>query len=285
MVSTPATSHCTHSQPPISDCAAAIRVRDLTIAYRAQSPVLQNVSLSVAAGEIVALVGASGCGKSTLLRAIAGLLQPQQGQVRFEPELPQRSGALAYVFQSATLLPWRTVDENIGLPLELGRGGNLRPAWLARDAQTDQSSLLNCREQIAAARRAVGLADDSAGKFPRQLSGGMQMRTSIARGLVTDPSVLLLDEPFAALDEILRTKLNELVLELWHSRPRTIVFVTHNVAEAIYLSHRVVVMGMGRIEQTIATELPWPRQAAARSSLEFAKLYGRISAALAEASS
>ena len=111
------------------------------------------------------------------------------------------------------------------------------------------------------------------------------MRTSIARGLVTDPSVLLLDEPFAALDEILRTRLNELVLDLWQSRPRTIVFVTHNVAEAIYLSHRVVVLGMGRVADTIDTALPWPRQAAIRSSLEFAQLYGRISSALAKASS
>ncbi len=265
--------------------AAAIQVRDLTIAYQTGSPVLERVSLSVAAGEIVALVGASGCGKSTLLRAIAGLLQPQQGQVQFEPALPQRSGSLAYVFQSATLLPWRTVDENIGLPLELGPSPHQLPSTPSRGARDDRPSAFSRRDAIAAARQAVGLADDAAGKFPRQLSGGMQMRTSIARGLVTDPSVLLLDEPFAALDEILRTKLNELLLELWQSRPRTIVFVTHNVAEAIYLSHRVVVLGMGCVSQEIATDLPWPRQTNVRSSLEFAQLYGRVSTALAEASS
>lgn len=285
MVSLPSTSPSTQSERAALDCAVAIQVSDLTIAYQPGAPVLQHVSLSVAAGEIVALVGASGCGKSTLLRAIAGLLQPQRGQVQFEPALPQRSGSLAYVFQSATLLPWRTVDENIGLPLELGRSPHQLQSKQPSGAQADRPSDLNRQDTIAAARRAVGLADEAAGKFPRQLSGGMQMRTSIARGLVTDPSVLLLDEPFAALDEILRTKLNELVLELWQARPRTIVFVTHNVAEAIYLSHRVVVMGLGRVAETIDTDLPWPRQAAVRSSLDFAKLYGRISTALAEASS
>lgn len=285
MVSTPSTSLETHGEQAVLGGAVAIQVRDVTISFQPAAAVLQDISLSVAAGEIVALVGASGCGKSTLLRAIAGLLQPQRGEVQFEPALPQRSGSLAYVFQSATLLPWRTVDENIGLPLELGRSPHRLRSKQFSVAHADRPSEFQRQNLIATARRAVGLSDDSAGKFPRQLSGGMQMRTSIARGLVTDPSVLLLDEPFAALDEILRTKLNELVLELWQSRPRTIVFVTHNVAEAIYLSHRVVVLGMGRVAETIDTELPWPRQAAVRSALDFAKLYGRVSTALAEASS
>lgn len=284
MVPTPSRSPDTHGEDAVLDCALAIHVRNVTLAFQPAAPVLQHISLSVAAGEIVALVGASGCGKSTLLRVIAGLLQPQRGQVQFAPALPPRSGSLAYVFQSATLLPWRTVDENIGLPLELGRSPHSLWSSKFSGQQAERPSELERQDLIATARRSVGLSDDTAGKFSRQLSGGMQMRTSIARGLVTDPSVLLLDEPFAALDEILRNKLNELVLELWQSRPRTIVFVTHNVAEAIYLSHRVVVMGMGRVAETVDTDLPWPRQAAVRSSLDFAKLYGRISTALAEAS-
>jgi NitT/TauT family transport system ATP-binding protein len=261
-------------QPASAISAASIRVNDLTVAYQPGMLVLDQISLLIEAGEIVALVGASGCGKSTLLRAVAGLLQPQQGEVHFAPELARLSGELSYVFQAPTLLPWRTVDENIGLPLELDRsqGRQLR----------NMASTSNRSEAVAVARRSVGLEDDAATMFPRELSGGMQMRTSMARALVTDPSVLLLDEPFAALDDILRTKLNELLLQLWASRPRTIVFVTHNIAEAIYLSHRLIVLGKGRVARTIDNELAWPRHAKIRSSLEFAALYGRVSAALAE---
>ncbi len=266
----------TNPQPIGRRSAAAIRVDDLTVAYQPGEPVLDRVSLLIEAGQIVALVGASGCGKSTLLRAIAGLLQPQQGHVEFEPELSRLSGDLSYVFQAPTLLPWRTVDENIQLPLELSNG---------QDKQSHAgANTLGRSDAIATARRSVGLEDFAATMFPRELSGGMQMRTSIARALVMDPSVLLLDEPFAALDDILRTKLNELLLQLWHARPRTVVFVTHNIAEAIYLSHRVIVLGQGRVASTIENELAWPRQAKIRSSLEFAALYSRISAALTEVS-
>ena len=239
------------------------------MAFRAATPVLRGLCLQVTAGEIVALVGASGSGKSTLLRSIAGLIQPAQGQI--EIQLHQvgnlrRVGDLAYVFQDATLLPWRTLDENIGLPLELGRshGGH------------------DLRRAVDQARQSVGLDRASGRKFPRELSGGMRMRASIARALVTDPDVLLLDEPFAALDDILRSKLNDLLLELWDRRPRTIVFVTHNIAEAVYLSHRVVVMGGGRVAKALDNPLAWPRQSAHRGTLPFANMYSRVSQELAE---
>ncbi|MEO8271351.1 MAG: ABC transporter ATP-binding protein [Aureliella sp.] len=261
-------------QPIGARAAAAIRIVDLTVAYQLGATVLDRVSIEIGSGEIVALLGASGCGKSTLLRAIAGLLQPQQGQVQFEPRLAHLSGDLSYVFQSPTLLPWRTVDENIGLPLELNKGQG-KPSC-------ESSNRLLRSEVITTARRSVGLEDGAASMFPRELSGGMQMRASLARALATDPSVLLLDEPFAALDDILRSKLNDLLLQLWESRPRTIVFVTHNIAEAIYLSHRVVVLGQGRVASEIKNELSWPRHVSVRSSLEFAALYGRVSGSLAE---
>jgi NitT/TauT family transport system ATP-binding protein len=231
---------------------------------------LKDLSLEIAPGEVVALVGASGCGKSTLLRAIASLVPLSQGTIEFDQHTTlRRPGDLAYVFQEATLLPWRTVDENIGLPLELGS-----------DIASEEM-----QAAITAARQAVRLDATAGDKFPHELSGGMRMRTSIARALVTDPSVLLLDEPFAALDDILRTRLNDLLLELWNSRPRTILFVTHNIAEAVYLSHRIAVLGGGRVAQWIENPLSWPRTSAQRATLEFATLYGGVSQALAEVAS
>lgn len=239
----------------------------MSVAFKGKPPVLQELSLNVAPGEIVALVGASGCGKSTLLRTIARLIDPQGGSIQYDQaSVMRRAGDLAYVFQDATLLPWRTVNENIALPLELG---------LRRRGQAAEQA-------ISDARQAVGLDEEAGGKFPRELSGGMRMRTSIARALVTDPSILLLDEPFAALDDILRSKLNELLLELWNVRSRTILFVTHNIAEAVYLSHRIAVLGGGQVARLIDNPLPWPRSAQLRASLDFAKLYGQVSQALAE---
>ena len=239
----------------------------MSVAFNGKPPVLQALHLSVAPGEIVALVGASGCGKSTLLRTIARLIIPQSGSIEYDQvSAMRRAGDLAYVFQDATLLPWRTVNENIALPLELG---------FRRLGQTTEQAICD-------ARQAVGLDAEAGGKFPRELSGGMRMRTSIARALVTDPNILLLDEPFAALDDILRSKLNELLLELWNARSRTILFVTHNIAEAVYLSHRIAVLGGGQVARLIDNPLPWPRSTQLRASLDFAKLYGQVSQALAE---
>ena len=244
--------------------ATGIGIRNLSVRLGNQT-VLTELSLDVSPGEIVALLGASGCGKSTLLRAIAKLVQPTAGEVIFSRP-NRRAGDLAFVFQDATLLPWRTVAENVFLPLQLG----------SRSRDTSQSV-------VRAALTAVGLTERDYAKFPRELSGGMRMRTSIARALVTDPSILLLDEPFAALDDILRNRLNDLLLHLWQERQRTILFVTHNIAEAIYLSHRIAIFGSGKIAEVVTNPLPWPRCAAHRSSAEFANFFGQVGQKLAAA--
>lgn len=212
------------------------------------------------------MLGPSGCGKSTLLKTIAKLIPTDSGFVSFGEEHPtRRTGDLGYVFQDPTLLPWRTVLENVRLPLEIS---------VARWPRATHAS------RIAEALDAVGLARGDWGKFPRQLSGGMRMRCSLARAMVTDPSVLLLDEPFAALDDMLRTRMNELLLEIWTRSPRTIVFVTHNIAEAAFLSHRVAILGNGRVAISLDNPLGFPRTRELRSSQSFAEFYGRISAAL-----
>lgn len=250
-----------------------ISITDLTVGYSAASRVLQGLSLEVPGGQIIGLVGASGCGKSTLLRATAGLLPPAAGAIRFSGETPQQQvGDLAFVFQDPTLLAWRTVLQNVLLPLELGKR-------LEDDQEGSDAPL----ERAQAALESVGLSPEHHAKFPRALSGGMRMRTSIARALVTDPHVLLLDEPFAALDDLLRSRLNELLLQLWQARRRTILFVTHNIAEAAFLSHRVAIFGRGTIATVLENPLPWPRPRDVRTTVEFAQFYGEISRGLAEA--
>lgn len=248
-------------QTEIDTIATGIHIKEICVSYGRQL-ILDALSLDVAPGEIVACLGASGCGKSTLLRAIAKLLPIQSGEIEFS-EPKRRTGDLAFVFQDATLLPWRTVEENVRLPLELGSAGR-------------SAGSVN----VSAALEAVGLQPSDFRKFPRELSGGMRMRTSIARALVTDPSVMLLDEPFAALDDILRTRLNELLIELWQQRRRTILFVTHNIAEAVYLSHRVAVFGRGRIAQLVNNPIAWPRVASQRNSPEFVAFYAHLSSLL-----
>lgn len=248
-----------------------IEVRDLSVRFGTHAPVLSQLSLRVEAGSIVALLGGSGSGKSTLLRAIARLQPIDSGDVAFTGESPQRrAGDLAYVFQDATLLPWRTAEQNVRLPLEL----------TARSAEERSST--RCRQRVAEALAAVGLEKSSWVKYPRQLSGGMRMRVSLARAIVTDPAILLLDEPFAALDEILRARMNELLIELWMRKRRTVLFVTHNIAEAINLSQRMAILGGGRIDRWIDNPLPLPRTGHVRSSPEFAQLYSEVSAALYE---
>ena len=231
---------------------------------------LDGIDLEIFRGEFLSLLGPSGCGKSTLLRIIAGLTQPSDGVRRLSlgtdvGTIP--SGRIGFVFQDPTLMPWSTVLDNVLLPFRLA--GRLRPAQ---------------RERAASEIGAVGLTGFERA-YPRQLSGGMRMRVSIARALVTDPELLLLDEPFAALDEITRMALNDDLLRLWEGRRPTIVFVTHSVFESVYLSTRIAVMTSrpGRIAAEVPIELPQPREGALRTSPRYAAACARISGHLAAA--
>jgi NitT/TauT family transport system ATP-binding protein len=226
---------------------------------------LDNVSLGVRGGDFVSLVGPSGCGKSTLLRLIAGLDTPTSGRIDWPHGRPI-PGDVAMVFQEPTLLPWATVFENVRLPLQLTRR--------TRD----------WRDQVMTAIDLVGL-HDFANSYPRQLSGGMKMRASLARALVTEPRLLLLDEPFAALDEITRFKLNEDLLRIWRTQRCSILFVTHSVFEAVFLSRHIAVMSPrpGRIVADADNPLPYPRASSLRTEPAYSDLCRLVSDELARA--
>jgi NitT/TauT family transport system ATP-binding protein len=233
--------------------------------------VLDQLRLSVGQGEIVSLLGPSGCGKSTLLRVIAGLIDADSGEVTVcghavHRNMPKQTRhAMSFIFQEPALLPWRTVWQNVLLPLEIRK--------LHRQPHV--------RSLIEHLLTMVGFQRKDWNKFPAQLSGGMKMRASIARAMSTEPTVLLLDEPFAALDDMLRSKLNDLLLSISQERNCTMLFVTHNIAEAVYLSHSIAVMSHGRIAEQIAVPLAFPRETSMRSSAAFANFYGIVSDALA----
>ena len=214
--------------------------------------------MAVRAGEFVSLLGPSGCGKSTALRLIAGLAEPSAGTVTRQDAHP------GFVFQEPTLMPWRTAAGNVRLPLQV--------AGLPR-AEADA--------RVATAIAQVGLAGFETA-YPRQLSGGMKMRVSLARALVTAPSLLLLDEPFAALDEITRARLNDDLLALWAAARLTIVFVTHSVFESVFLSTRILVMAPrpGRVVADIAIDTPYPRDESFRTSAPYNASCRDVSAAL-----
>lgn len=245
---------------------------DLSMAYGPARIILDQINCHLVRGEFVALLGPSGCGKSTLLRLVAGLLKATSGSLTvagMAPELARRTTQkLAFVFQDPHLLPWRTVSANIALPLEL-KG----------------ISRLQQQSAVAEILPLIGLTIDDARKRPRSLSGGMRMRVSLARALVTRPDLLLLDEPFAALDDVLRQQLNEELVRIWRSFHWTGLFVTHNVAEAVFLSQRVLVMGArpGRIIADVRIPFDYPRTPELRADPEFARLCGALSQQLREA--
>jgi NitT/TauT family transport system ATP-binding protein len=226
---------------------------------------LEDVSFSFRQGEFVSLVGPSGCGKSTLLRLIAGLASPTAGAVRvagLPPMQARRQKAqMSFVFQDATLLPWRSTADNVRLPLEL--------VGVAAGEQD---------RRIRGGLAMVGLGEFAA-RRPRELSGGMRMRVSLARALVTHPELLLLDEPFGALDDITRQTLNEELLALWQEHRWTAVFVTHNISEAAFLSTRILVMSPrpGRIAADLAVPFGAPRRPELRAEAGFARFVGEVS--------
>lgn len=233
--------------------------------YGNAQPVLDSIDLDVLKGEFVTLIGPSGCGKSTVLKLISGLTPPSAGTIRVDGMLPRNAReTVSYIFQDATLLPWRTVRQNVGLGLELEGVGKDRR-----------------EEKSAALLELVGLAE-VAKAYPRQLSGGMKMRVSIARALATNPRLLLMDEPFAALDEMSRDRLNEELLRLRAEQKWTAVFVTHSVAEAVFLSTRIVVLAPspGRICAEVPVDLPEGRTSALRSTPEFDALVAQVSRTL-----
>jgi len=228
---------------------AEIAMDGVTKKFRNGALALQDVSLRVGKGEFVSLLGPSGCGKSTMLRLVSGLTPATSGSVLVNGMTPQNARELmSFIFQDATLLPWRTVEKNVGLGLELEH--------LARPAR---------REKVAKMLELVGLTQ-VAQRYPRQLSGGMKMRVSIARALASRPRILLMDEPFAALDEMSRDRLNEELLRLYVEQAWTVLFVTHSVAEAVFLSTRIVILAPhpGRVAHVVPVELPWPRTAETR---------------------
>jgi NitT/TauT family transport system ATP-binding protein len=255
----------------------AIKCDQVSVVFRnrtSEQRVLDHLDISVPRGQIVSLLGPSGCGKSTLLRVVAGLITPASGTINVEGKSVETSrDKLAFVFQEAALLPWRTVWQNVMLPWEIrgAQPGSKQPA-----PSKDQ-----LREAIEKTLTLVGFKPTDWHKKPSQLSGGMKMRASIARALITQPDILLLDEPFAALDDMLRSKLNDLLLDIVSQTGCTMLFVTHNISEAIYLSHRIAVMSHGKIADTIDVDLPCPRESGVRGTPAFAGLYGQVAESLA----
>ncbi|WP_425483794.1 ABC transporter ATP-binding protein [Hongsoonwoonella zoysiae] len=236
--------------------APIISLKKVSKVFANGTVALNEMSLDIARGEFVSLLGPSGCGKSTALRIIAGLSNATSGSVTWPEEARRGKPAegygheISFVFQEPTLMPWATVFGNVWLPLRL-KGVSKRAA----------------RDDVMGALEMVGLAE-FADSYPRELSGGMKMRVSISRALVTKPRLLLMDEPFAALDEITRFKLNNDLLHLWEKFGWTVIFVTHSVFESVYLSNRIIVMAArpGRVARDMAIDAPYPREDEFRTS-------------------
>src|SRR3954452_7073711 len=254
------------SKTDIDAAGLAVRLRAVTKTYDNGVTALGPLDLDVAKGEFISLLGPSGCGKSTALRLIAGLSAPSAGTVNVSHHANGKDGRhpIGFVFQEPTLMPGASVREPVRLPLKLSHAP-------ASDADG----------RIAEALAQVGLAE-FADAYPRELSGGMKMRVSLARALVTDPDILLMDEPFAALDEITRFKLNNDLLALWRNLSKTVIFVTHSVFESVYLSQRVIVMTPrpGRISAEFRIGAAEPRSEEFRTSVEYAAHCREVSKAL-----
>lgn len=244
--------------------APLIELTGVTKHFRSGAQVLSDVSLTVHPGEFVSLIGPSGCGKSTILRLTAGLDTPSSGTVQSPALNASAPGTTSFVFQEATLMPWTSVFNNVWLPLRLQ--GLSRDESLARVTQ---------------ALKSVGL-EDFAQAYPAQLSGGMKMRASIARALITEPKILLMDEPFAALDDLSRYRLNDDLLRWQQDTSISTLFVTHNIAEAVFLSKRILVMGArpGRIVHEVTIDVPYPRSSSFRESSDFLSYCRALSSTL-----
>jgi len=250
----------------VSEIKSVISAKNLGLTFQTNDgPVhaLKDVSLEIGKGEFVSFIGPSGCGKTTFLRVMADLEHPTSGSVTINgvsPEEARKSRAYGYVFQAAGLYPWRTIGRNISLPLEI--------MGFSKSEQ---------RQRVERTLELVDLAGFEK-KFPWQLSGGMQQRASIARALAFDADILLMDEPFGALDEIVRDHLNEQLLRLWARTEKTIAFVTHSIPEAVYLSTKIVVMSPrpGRIADVIESTLPAERPLDIRDTPEFLEIAHRV---------
>lgn len=243
-----------------------IDIKDLSLVFETNDgPVhaLSNINLAIQRGEFVSFIGPSGCGKTTLMRAVADLEQPTSGSVTVNGKTPEKARldrSYGYVFQAAALFPWRTIEDNISLPLEI-----MGYSRAERQERVEKNLAL------------VNLTGFGK-KFPWQLSGGMQQRASIARALSFDPDMLLMDEPFGALDEIVRDHLNEQLLKLWAATRKTVIFVTHSIPEAVFLSTKIVVMSPrpGRIHEIIDCDLGPDRTLDIRESEAFLKIAHRV---------
>jgi NitT/TauT family transport system ATP-binding protein len=246
----------------ISASAPAISSRSVGVRFfteRRSVTALQGLDIDVAPGEFITLLGPSGCGKSTFLRVVADLIEPSSGAIDVlsaSPQAARQRRDIGFVFQDAALLPWRTALQNVELPLQVGGGAT-------RKGRRGPRELLEM----------VGLKD-RANAYPHELSGGQRQRVSIARALVSDPRILLMDEPFGALDEITRDRLNEELLRVWQETGVTILFVTHSIHEAAFLGQRVVMMAAepGRVREIVPVELPGERTLAIRETPEFVRL-------------
>jgi NitT/TauT family transport system ATP-binding protein len=252
--------------------ASVIEARELSLTFEtADGPVyaLSKVNLTVEDGDFVSFIGPSGCGKTTLLRVIADLEQASEGDIAvngMKPDEARKQRAYGYIFQAPALYPWRTIERNVALPLEIMGFSSAERA-----------------ERVARNLDLVNLGGFER-KFPWQLSGGMQQRVSIARALAFDPRLLLMDEPFGALDEIVRDKLNQQLLELWGRTKKTVVFVTHSIPEAVFLSNKIVVMSPrpGRIIDVIETNFPHDRTLGIRETPQFLEIAHRVREGLRE---